>query len=158
MLHFCPVNEQEVLELKAQLEADYKRESEAIDTVLAMLRRKGGASLPTATQSEPTPASIPVSQPKTESNNGAEREKRIRGMLKTTRSLLNDLPETFTSFAVRDKLEEHPKFAGRKIKMDSLRGVLKQLVEEGLIKPEKEASGPNPAVYRRVPRTTEVKM
>lgn len=48
--------------------------------------------------------------------------------------------------------------AGGKIKLDSLRGVLKQLVAEGLIEPIKEASGPNPAVYMRVKRKAEAEM
>lgn len=150
------MNEQEVLELKAQLEADYKRDSEAIDRVLAMLQRKSGVSPSAATQQQLIPASVPVPKSKPEANNGTERTPRVRGVLKATRELLSQLPSTFTSSEVREKLEEaNPKFAGGKIKMDSLRGVLKLLSSEGLIKPVKEASGPNPAVYERVGRKSE---
>jgi hypothetical protein len=141
------VKEEEVLELKAELDAEYKRQSETIDNFLEMLRRrKNGVSLLAATQ--PSPSSPRAPKSRLEANN-TERAKRVRGMLKATRSILNDLPETFTTFQVRDKLEEfRPDFKGR-IKLDSLRGTLNQLIDEGLMQQIEEGAGQKPAIYKR---------
>lgn len=144
MVEFRPVNEREVLRLRAQLDAEYKKRVEAIDLVLQMLRSPNGLFPITATQ--PTPPA--KSQPKTVSN--TEREPRVRGMLKATRNILNDLPETFTSFQVRDALElARPEFKGR-VKLDSLRGVLNTLAVEGYVEQIAAGAGPKPALYKRL--------
>jgi hypothetical protein len=151
MLVFCPVIEEEVLELKAELDAEYKRQSETLDNFLEMLRRRrNGVSLLAAIQPSPSPNPVPKPQPKTDSN--TPREKRVRGMLKAMRSILNDMPETFTSFQAKDALEvARPEFKGR-IKLDSMRGVLNALIDEGWIKQIEVGVGPKPALYQRIKR------
>jgi|ERR1041384_4947331 hypothetical protein len=138
------MNEAEVLELKAQLDADYKRRSEAIDIVLEMLHGKNGTSLIPSTPTKP------ATHRKPRTGENGERVPRVRGLLKATLDILPALPATFTRFDIIEKVEEtYPKFKGN-IRPDSMRTTLKRLLEDGTLEVVEEASGPKPAIYRYV--------
>jgi hypothetical protein len=145
------MNELEVQELKSQLEADYKKKSEAIEIVLGMLRSKNGN-----TPAKPTPANS--STPSRHRSSNTVKGKRVRGVLSTSRLVLKDLPTPFTRIELLAKLEEvRPDFTG-KVTADSLRNTLNRLAEEGVIEVVEEASGTRPASYRLVGRKTEAEM
>ena len=146
------MNEAEVLELKAQVEADYRKQIETIDGFLDLLRRKNEASPATSTPIKP------ATHRKPRTGQGEERAPRVRGLLKATLDILPVLPATFTRLDIIAKVEEtYPKFKGN-IRPDSMRTTLKRLLEDGTIEVVEESSGPKPAVYRYVKKGVESKM
>jgi hypothetical protein len=155
MLVSGSVNEQEILALKAQLYADYKRDVETLDALLDLLRRRNGASHSPASEQVPTLET----QPRPKLDNHTERPKKARGILAATRAILDQLPDPFSTAQLKVMLEgAYPEQFAGKVKMDSLRGTLKQLADEGWIKQIAEGSGPRPALYKRLKLTVEKPM
>jgi hypothetical protein len=142
------VDEQEILKLKAQLYADYKRDVELLDGLLDLLRRRNGKSHSPVSEQVPTLEYLPRPEP--------ERPKKARGILAATREVLDRLPDPFKTVQLIKMLEEtYPEQFAGKLKRDSLRGTLKQLSDEGWIKQIAEGTGPRPALYKRLKRTVE---
>lgn len=167
MLDSGSVNESEILEMKAQLDAEYrqrkaqlyaqyKQASDGIEAMLSMLGRKtNGASPSPASEQVPTPEF----QPHLKSDNHTERPKKARRLLAATREILDQLPDPFRTVQLKEMLEEtYPESFAGKVKTDSLRGTLKQLADEGWIKQIAEGAGPRPALYKRLKMTVQKPM
>ena len=132
----------EVLELKAKLEADFQKKSEAIDIVLAMLQEKEAVKDPSYTPIQQQPATTPTDEPK---------KTRTRGLQKATRRVLPKLPADFTKFDVIDLLKQDYPVLAEKMKPESLRGTLATLVDDGVLVVKRQAAGSRPAVYSVAP-------
>jgi hypothetical protein len=164
MLDSGSVNESEILEMKAQLDAEYRRQkaqlyaeykqaSEGLEAILSMLRRKRNGASPSLTSGL---GSTPEPQPHPEPDNHTGRPKKARGILASTRAILDQLPDPFTTPQLGAMLEEtYPEQFAGKINRDSLRGTLKQLSDEGWIKQIAEGAGPRPALYKHLKMTVE---
>lgn len=145
------MNEQEVLALKAKIEADFRKKAEAIDVVLGLLREQ---------EQEPLPPMPPVSvgvlgQPLPPTYTLAPQvmpeqraPKRTRGALDAAKSILYLMPPQFTKNHVFDGLREKNAELATRLKPDSLRGVMAGLVDGGLIEVVTPALGTRPAVYQ----------
>jgi hypothetical protein len=147
----------QVLSLKANLEADYRKKSEAIDTVLEMLQEEeAAAGTPTAIPSvAPSNAATPDTGEPTKpvrvhAPRAAERKPRVRGIQEAVRGLLPSLPEIFTGPAVRDAVRALPKFAGVDIRSDSVRVAIMTLVGEGLVEVVEAGTAGGATTYRRL--------
>jgi hypothetical protein len=145
------MNEIEVLDLKRQLEEEYKKDSDAIDRVLGLLRSRNGAA--PINGSAPIEAAKPAVSAKTVPASRPNRSRhgqptRVRGVLSTVTRLLKDLPPIFNREDISDRLRQSNPAMAAKVKPESLRSTIRQLVKAGVIELVEEASGPRLATYR----------
>ena len=134
------MNEAEVLNLKSQLDEEYKKDSDAIDRVLRLLRSRNGTA--------PVEATKRASQKRQSQAKDSNKEPRVRGVQSAVIKLLKNLNPVFTREEIFDMLKVvNPAMAG-KLKPASLRNTMRQLVKAEVIEVVKEASLTGPATYR----------
>jgi hypothetical protein len=134
------MNEAEVLNLKLQLDEEYRKDTEAIDRVLRLLRSRNGAA--------PVEATKPASQKRRSQTKDSDKEPRVRGVQSAVIKLLKNLKPVFTREEIFDMLKVvNPEMAG-KLKPASLRNTVRQLVKAEVIEVVEEASATRPATYR----------
>lgn len=127
------MNEREVLALKRKLEADYRKESEAIDIVLNLLRRKNSPN---------------GSKPPESVDGSAHQQRRVRGVLAAVKRLLPFLPATFDRTDVSEMLGDAEPDLASKVSLGNIRGTLRLLQQDKVIEVVTPSSGTRAAVYK----------
>lgn len=173
---------QEVVDLKKQVEEDFRKDTEAIDRVLALLeRRKVSEKVQDDDSSELPPEQpsskiqskddIPIVQPTTRKIDFAEDEEspsvatngnlngnkfgraRDSGVKGVAKQTIPFLDDFFTRKELLEKMEEKfPEWRG-KLTKDAMNGAVKRLLEDDLIAVHTRLGGKNPIVYRKVEST-----
>ncbi|MGI8556514.1 MAG: hypothetical protein ACR2LT_09200 [Pyrinomonadaceae bacterium] len=149
----------EIQQLKKKLDDEHRKNSEAIDRVMKLLRDNSDDS--SNSQSENQEKQSENQAPLHESfvsdnSNNVPTEDYPKNLVKkrsggrgAVYAIYEYLPTLYTKKDAIDLVKEHkPQFA-KKMTPDTVAGAMKALVEDGLAKVEEEASGRTPVKYRK---------